>query len=106
MPPPPVVNTWVRGGLWPSLVLKLGGMRRRTNHRAPPLNQSHLHTLPMARWSMVLMATLISILMLPPTSCEYMYKRMRRADPDTQLVTDVWWTGLGLGASTYYTGTH
>ena len=37
---------------------------------------------------------------------ETRYKRMRRSEPDTQLVTDVWWTGLGLGASTYYTWTH
>ena len=67
---PPTSCEYVGEGGTLARLLKLGGRRRRTNRRAPPLNQSHLHTLPMARWSLVLMATLIYILMLPPPAVD------------------------------------
>ena len=72
---PPTSCEYVGEGGTLARLLKLGGRRRRTNRRAPPLNQAHLSTHPPHAWPdglspeyrlPVQIATIIDILMAPP----------------------------------------
>ena len=58
--PPPIHQLWIRWlGGDAGWTFEIRREARRCNRRIDQTNQTHLHTLPMARWSMVLMATLI-----------------------------------------------